>query len=58
MSTEQRKDIIMHDEKCRGGSASSLSKEEAGIIGDTIDKSAERAYGTTFPIYRYVMTMF
>jgi hypothetical protein len=48
MPIEQRKDITMADEKIRRLSGSSLSKEEAGIVIDTINKSVESAYGTSY----------
>lgn len=47
MATDLNKDGIAVDEKRRRLSGSSMSKEEAGIVVDAVDKGAERAYGTS-----------
>ena len=46
MSVNQQNNAILFYEKGERGSTSSMSKEEAGVIIDAIDTTAERAYGT------------
>lgn len=50
MSVKQQDNATLFDEKGERGSTSSMSKEEAGVVVDAIDTTAERAYGTFYSL--------